>query len=78
MPNSPFLNATLRITARDLNNNNVVKNFYNVTTLNVDYNDGTINVIDKTGSFYFPLKPATTVTYTITPGVNGVHAIVIS
>lgn len=78
MPNVPLLNATVKITCKDINNNSVAKQFNTVTAIHIDYNDGTINIVDKTGSFYFPLLAATTFTYTITTGIGGVQTIVIS
>jgi len=78
MPNQPALNAVVRITARDINNNNVQKSFFQVRQLEFDYTDAIVNIIDVTGSFYFPLTPTTTVTYTIVAGVNGSHTVVIS
>lgn len=78
MANTPLITATVKITARDINNNNVAKQFNNVTFMNFDYNDGTINIIDKTGSFYFNLKLVTSLTYTIVAGVNGQHTVVMS
>lgn len=78
MPNSPLINATVKITAKDINGNNIAKTFNAVKGVNIDYTDGTINVIDVTGSFYFPMLPLTSFTYTITPSPNGQHAIVTS
>lgn len=78
MPNTPLLNATVKITCKDINNNSVAKQFNAVRGINIDYNDGTINIIDVTGSFYFTLLTATTFTYTITTGIGGVQTIVIS
>jgi len=78
MPNQPLVLARVTITAKDINNNNIAKTFNTVRAVDIDFVDGTINIIDGTGSFYFPIKPLTTVTYTITPGVNGVHVIVAS
>lgn len=78
MANVPLVNARLTITAKDINGNNIAKQFNAVKFINFDYQDGTINVVDATGSFYFPIKPLTTLTYTITAGVNGVHNVVAS
>lgn len=79
MPNSPLLTATVKITARDINGNNIAKQFNAVKGINLDYTDGTINIIDVTGSFYFALSPVTTFTYTITgSGINAVSTLVIS
>lgn len=74
----PLLNATVKVTARDINNNNIAKQFNAVTMLNFDYNDGTVQVIDATGSFYFGIRAITTLTYVITPGIAGVHTVVMS
>jgi hypothetical protein len=78
VPNSPLINATAKITAKDVNGNNVAKQFNAVRFINIDYTDGTINIIDATGSFYFPMSPLTTLTYTITPGFSGLHVLVAS
>ena len=78
MPNQPALNCIVRITARDINNNNVQKSFFQVRQLEFDYTDAVVNIIDVTGSFYFPLTPTTTITYTIVTGTNGQHTVVIS
>ena len=78
MANAPLINATARVTARDINNNNVAKQFNSVRFINFDYNDGTVNIVDATGSFYFPLKPMTSVAFTIVAGVNGQHTVVMS
>lgn len=78
MANVPLIQARVNITARDMNGNNVAKQFNSVMGMNFDYNDGTINIIDATGSFYFNLKLVTTLTYTITTGVTGLHNVVMS
>lgn len=78
MPLSPAINTTVRITAKDINNNSVAKQYNAVRELHFDYNDGTVNIVDKTGSFYFPIMPMTTVTYTITAGVSPTVVIVMS
>jgi len=78
MANSPLLNATAKVTAKDINGNNVAKQFSAVKYITFDYNDATINIVDSTGSFYFPLTPMTTLTYTITANPGGQHALVAS
>jgi spore coat protein U-like protein len=78
MANVPLLNATVKITVKDINGNSVAKQFNQVTNLNFDYNDGTVNIIDATGSFNFTLKTETTLTYTIAVGVGGSHVVVMS
>lgn len=78
MPNQPLINATVKITAKDINGNNIAKTFSRVYNINFDYNDGTINIVDATGSFYFPLTPLTTFTYTIVANPGGSHSIVTS
>jgi hypothetical protein len=78
MANTPLINATVKITVKDINNNSVAKQFNNVIGMNFDYSDGTVNIIDITGSFYFTLKTITTLTYTITANPNGQHAVVMS
>ncbi len=78
MPNNPILIARVTITAKDINNNNVAKTFNSVYNMNFDYNDGTINIVDATGSFYFNLKAITTLTYTITAGIAGSHVVSMS
>jgi hypothetical protein len=78
MPNAPLLAATVRITVRDINNNNVAKQFNSVSYLDFDYVDGTVRIVDATGSFIFTLKTITTLTYTITTGLAGQHAVVMS
>ncbi len=78
MPNMPLILCTVKVTARDLNNNNVAKQFNQVREIDFDYNDGTVRVFDATGTFYFPLTPMTTLTYTITTGLAGSHVVVMS
>jgi hypothetical protein len=80
MANTSIINATVKITAKDINGNNVAKQFNQVMTLHFDYNDATpmINIVDVTGSFYFPITPLTTVTYTIVAGIAGSHTVVMS
>lgn len=57
--------ATVKITAKDVNGNNVAKQFNSVRRLDFDYIDGTVNIVDVTGSFYFTIALITTFTYTI-------------
>lgn len=78
MANQPLLKATVNITAKDINNNSTLKVFNNVLNINFDYNTGRLNIVDVTGSFYFNLSAVTTLTYTITAGLNGQSAVVIS
>ena len=78
MPNQPLINSTAKVTAKDINNNNVAKQFNQVKGMIFDYNDGTVNIVDASGSFYFPLTPMTTLTYTITAGIAGSHVVVMS
>lgn len=78
MPSTPAINATVNITVKDINNNSVAKQFNRVTGLNFDYFKGMVNIIDVTGSFFFPLNTLTTLTYTIVTGVNGQHTVVAS
>ena len=79
MANIPLVVATVSVTAKDINNNNVLKKFNDVRALNFNYDKGMFNVVDATGSFYFPLaSPLATVTYTIVVGVNGQHTVVMS
>lgn len=78
MPKNPALSATVKITCKDINNNSVAKMFNAVGSLSFDYDKGTVNIVDDSGSFYFPLIPSTTLTYTITGGLAGQHAVVIS
>jgi len=78
MANQPLVNATVKITVKDINNNSVAKQFNGVKKLDIDYSDGTINIVDVTGSFYFPINTLTTFTYTITAGVAGLHIVVMS
>jgi len=78
MANAPLIKATFKITAKDLLGNNIAKQFNNVYNVIFDYNDGTVNIVDATGSFYFPLGPLTTFTYTIVANPNGSHVLVAS
>lgn len=78
MPNQPLINATVKITAKDINGGNIAKTFTRVYNINFDYNDGTVNIVDATGSYYFPLTPLTTFTYIIVANPGGSHSIVTS
>ncbi len=78
MANSPRLLATVKITVKDINGNNVAKQFNSVYNLIFDYNDATVNIVDATGSFYFSLSTITTLTYTVTTGIAGSHVVVMS
>lgn len=79
MANTPIVNARMTVTAKDINGNNVAKQFNAVHRLTLDYDKGVFNVLDATGSFFFPLgSPLTTVTYTIVTGLNGQHTVVMS
>ena len=78
MANQPVIIATVKITAKDINGNNTVKQFNSVYNVSFDYNKGMINIVDQTGSFYFPLNVVTSFVNTIlqTPSSN-FHTIVI-
>ena len=78
MAYTPLINATVKVTAKDINGNNVAKQFNQVKFINFDYTDGTVNVVDATGSFYFPLTPMTTLTYVIVANPSGSHTVVMS
>ena len=78
MANTPLVNATVKVTAKDINGNNIAKQFNQVKSIIFDYNDATVNIIDVTGSFYFPLTPMTTLTYTIVANPGGQHTVVMS
>ena len=78
MPNMPLIKSTVNVTAKDVNGGNVAKQFNNVTGIHFDYNTGMVNIVDATGSFYFPLTPMTTLTYTIVTGLAGSHVVVMS
>ena len=78
MANTPLITATVKITVKDINGNSVAKQFNQVTGMNFDYNDGSVNIIDATGSFYFTIKTITSLTYTIVVGVGGSHVVVMS
>ena len=59
------INATVKITVKDINGNSVAKQFNNVSHLHFDYVKGMVNVIDSSGQFYFTLTTITTLTYTV-------------
>ncbi len=78
MANAVLITAVVKVTAKDVNGNNVAKQFNAVRNMLFDYNDATVNIVDVTGSFYFPLTPMTTLTYTIIANPNGSHNVVMS
>ena len=78
MANMPVIQATCKVTCKDINNNSVAKQFNSVTDIDFDFATGRLNVVDATGSFYFPLKSVTTTTFTITNGIAGVTQVVIA
>lgn len=78
MPTTPAIKATVNITAKDLNGNNIAKQFNNVVDLRFNYFKGVVEVTDITGQFYFSLLLITTLTYTITTGIGGVTTVVMS
>jgi hypothetical protein len=78
MSTYPLLSATCKVTAKDINNNSVAKQFNAVKELKFDYASGRLNVLDATGSFYFQLTSITALTYTVVTGANGNHAVVVS
>ena len=79
MPTTPALNARVLITVKDINNNSVAKQFNYVTSMHFDYFKGVINIVDSVqGSFFFTLMTITSLTYTITTGVNGLANVVMS
>lgn len=66
MAQAAAINATVTITAVDINGNSVAKTFSFVLQLHIDYFKGMINIVDDVqGSFYFSMLTPTTVTYTI-------------
>jgi hypothetical protein len=78
MPANPLLNCTVKITAKDINGNNIAKQFNNVYGMNFDYQKGMLAILDVTGEFYFPLTPLSSFTYTIVANPGGQHTIVTS
>ncbi len=78
MANAPLITATVKITVKDINGNSVAKQFNSVIGMTFDYNDGTVNIVDATGSFYFTIKTITSFTYAIAAGIGGSHVVVMS
>jgi hypothetical protein len=78
MANQPIIIGTVKVTAKDINGNNIAKQFNSVYSLSFDYNKGMISLVDVTGQYYFPLIPMTTLTYTMTPSPSATHTIVMS
>jgi hypothetical protein len=67
MPSTPVINTVVTITVKDINNNSVAKVFSNVRYMNLDFYDGTVNIVDAVqGSFYFGIALVTTFTVAIT------------
>jgi hypothetical protein len=77
MANQPAIIATLKITAKDINGNNTVKQFNSVYGVNFDYNKGMMSVTDATGEFYFSLGAVLTFT-NIVSGVPSFHTITVA
>jgi len=75
MSQSAVITCRVTITSKSLAGDSIAKVFNNVRALNFDYFDGTVNIVDETGSFTFGISLATTVTYTI---VGTVTTVVIS
>ncbi len=78
MPTTPAITATVKITAKDINGNNIAKQFNSVSSLYFDYAKGMVSIIDVTGQFYFSLTAITALTYTIVSGVGGSTTVVMS
>jgi len=79
MPTTPAITATVKVTAKDINGNNIAKQFNNVSSLQFDYVKGIVQVTDlNQGQFYFPLLLITTLTYTVVAGVGGTTTVVMS
>lgn len=78
MSNVPLINASVTITAIDINGNSVIKQFNSVSAIHLDYSKGVINIVDATGSFFFGLTTLSALTYTIVTGVNGSTTVVIT
>ncbi len=78
MANQPVISATAKVTAKDVNGNNIAKQYNSVLAMNIDYTKGIVNIIDVTGSFYFPFVQMATLTYTITANPGGQHVVVMS
>lgn len=67
---NPAINATVKITAKDINGNNIAKQFNSVTNLEFNYSKGIVKIYDVTGEFIFSLMLVTTLTYTVVAGVG--------
>lgn len=78
MANAPLTTCVVKITAKDINGNNILKTFGQVRNIIYDFNDMTINILDVTGSFYFALTPVTSIVTTVVPNPNGSYNVVIS
>jgi len=78
MPTTPAINATVKVTVKDINGGNIAKQYNAVSHLHFDYAKGMVNIIDVTGQFYFTLATITTLTYTVVTGVAGVTTVVMS
>ena len=78
MPLTPAIAATVKITAKDINGNNIAKQFSSVRMMSLDFSTGKINVVDATGSFYFSLSDVSSLADTIVTGISGGHTVVIS
>ena len=78
MANQPVITATMKITAKDVNGNNTVKQFNAVYGVNFDYNKGMMSVIDATGEFYFSLSAVITFTNVISGGLANFHTITVA
>jgi hypothetical protein len=74
----PVINAIATVTARDLLNNNIAKQFNAVHSISFDFDKGMVNVVDATGSFFFPISPMTSIVDTIVTGISGQHSFVMS
>ena len=72
MPTNPAINATVSITAKDINGNNIAKQFNAVSSMTFDYNKGMVSIVDVTGKFYFSLLAITSLTYTVVTGATTV------
>jgi len=79
MPTTPAITATVKVTAKDINGNNIAKQFNNVGSLQFDYVKGIVQVTDlNQGQFYFSLLLVTTLTYTVVACVGGATTVVMS
>jgi len=72
MSSPPAINATVKITVKDINGNSVAKQFNNVTDLQFNFFKGTVKIYDLTGEFIFTLVTITTLTYTVLGSVTTV------